>query len=115
MSVFRQLVTGGGDDYERRKKAVEALSGDFPIVAEVLAGSPGDGKTPPISEGSITFFLDADKAKFKIFVKSEGASYFGVVADMLNPWGSINSALLVNDVSRKRDSGQNDATKKVPY
>jgi len=115
MAGFRQLVTGGKDDPAARAKGVEKIGAESPIVAEILAGSPAGGGLAEVPPATISFFMDGEKLKFKIFVKGDLGTFFGVVEDVLNPWGSINSAILVGDVSQKRHTVQNGTDAKVPY
>ncbi len=115
MAGFRDIVSGSTDEYQGRVKAALPLADEFPLVAESLAGTPANGTLPEIGPCSLGFYLDGDKAKFVVRVKGEDTVLFGVVADILNPWGSINSALLVGDVSRKRHSEHNGKLSKLPY
>lgn len=115
MASFRQLVTGGKDDSAARLKGVEKISEESPLVAEILAGSPQNGSQAEIPPSTVSFFMDGDKMKFKIFVKGDLGTFFGVVEDVLNPWGSINSAILVGDVSQKKNTVHNGSDAKVPY
>lgn len=115
MSSFRDLVQGGKNEYGQRIKACKPIAESFPFVAEILSGSPSDGENKEVSPGSISFFLDGSQLKFAIYVKSPEQKFFGIIQDIVNPWGSINSALSVGDVSRKRHSEHNGSLDKVPY
>lgn len=106
MASFRDLVTGGNDDQAGREKGTKALAKECPFVAEALAGTPESGKGPAVSPGTVSFYMDGAKMKFSIYVKSPEKKYFGIVSDPLNPFGSVNSALLLGDVSLKRHSEQ---------
>jgi len=115
MSTFRDLVTGGKNEFTSRSKAVESIKESCPLVAEILTGSPAEGGNPEVSPGSVSFYLDGSQVKFAIYVKSPESKFFGVVQDVLNLFASINSALLLGDVSRKRHSEQENGSKVAPY
>lgn len=115
MATFRDLVSGGKNELSARQKAVKTISEECPLVAEILTGSPAEGVLPEVSPGSISFFLDGSQLKFAIYVKSPEQKFFGIIQDIANPWQSINSALLIGDVSRKRHSEQNGSSEKLPY
>jgi len=106
MASFRDIVAGGKNEYGQREKGTKTLKKETPFVAEILAGSPAEGGNPEVSPGTIAFFMDGTQMKFSIFVKTPETKFFGVVQDPLNPWGSVNAALLLGDVSRKRHTEQ---------
>lgn len=102
MAGLRDLLNGGKDHAGEALKIAKPLSKDYPIVAEILGGIPEKGDQRAVSGGTITFFIHEGKARFSVNVKGEEKTFLGEVADILNPWGSINSAMLVGDVSSKR-------------
>jgi len=104
MGSFRDIVAGGKNEYGQREKGTKALKKETPLVSEVLTGSPAEGTSPEVSAGTIAFFMDGAQMKFSVFVKTPETKFFGVVQDILNPWASVNAALLLGDVSRKRHS-----------
>ena len=106
MSAIRNLLKKGTDYEEANLEAVKALRKEFPEVADALAGVPKKGTADAIPSGTITFWVHEGKAKFTYNVKATSQSFIGVVADIANPWGSVNSALLTGEVSSKRYSGQ---------
>lgn len=115
MGSFAALLQGGNDEHGSRKKTAACLLKEFPLVAEALTGTPSENGNPEVPRCAISFYLDGGQAKFVIRVKGNETALFGVCGDLLNPWGSINSALLVGDVSRKRHSEQDASLSKVPY
>jgi len=115
MESFFDLVQGENGSTKAKQAALEPLAKETPLVAQVLQGREAAGTSPAISGGSVSFYMDGNRMKFTIFVKSPEQKFFGVVADVLNPWGSVNSALLVGDVSRKRHSDKLDSNGGVAY
>lgn len=106
MVSFRDMVKGNASAAADRLKGVEKLQDEFPLVSEALAGAVGQNGQKDEEGCTISFWMDGPRMKFKIYVKFTFTSFFGEVADILNPWGSVNSALLTGDVSQKRDSGK---------
>lgn len=106
MASFRDLVTGGKNEHASREKGSKSLKKETPLVAEIFTGTPAEGANSEVSPGTISFYMDGAQLKFSIYVKSPEVKYFGVVADILKPFESVNSALLMGDVSRKRHSEQ---------
>ena len=106
---LRGLVLGVEDNSERRSRAVEPLEDQFPLVAQALAGLPKSDHDEEVPPGTITFWLDGSTMKFTYSVKSVGITYFGVVADVMSPWRSVNDAILLGALSRKRHSGQSNS------
>lgn len=107
MAGLRNLLNGAKDDEKSAKKVVKPLEKEFPLVAEILGGSPATEKEAAISPGTITIFIHGGKARFSANVKSAEITLIGDVADIVNLWGSINSAILVGDVSSKRYTERN--------
>lgn len=101
---IRSLINEKGDFNGGREKAVETIKEFAPLVAECLAGCPKDSQGEEMPPGSITFWLDGPVAKFTYSVKTISVTYYGTVADLAKPWESVNSALLMGEVSRKRHS-----------
>lgn len=115
MASFRDLVQGGKNEYGQRVKACRPIAEACPLVAEILSGSPADGENKEVSPGSISFFLDGSQLKFAIYVKAPEQKFFGIIQDITNPWQSINSALMIGDVSRKRHTEQNGRLSELPH
>jgi len=99
---LKDLLQKEKDDGKIARKAVEKLKKDFPWVAEILGGSPANGDDVEVSPGTITIFFHDGKIRFSANVKSAQKTFIGDIGDVLNPWGSINSAFGVGDVSSKR-------------
>lgn len=102
MAGLRDLLNKGRDNDAEAQKIVKPLAKEFPLVAELLGGMPEKGDQAAISPGTVTFFVHDGKMRFSANVKSAEKTFIGDVADILNPWGSINTALLTGDVSSKR-------------
>lgn len=115
MESFFDLLQAENGSHEAKEKALATLAQEAPLVAQVLGGRAASANTPEISGGSVSFYMDGNRMKFTIFVKSPEQKFFGVVADPVNPWESVNTALLLGDVSRKRHSDPLDSNGKVPY
>lgn len=101
------LLNKGKDNGKNSRQLARPLIKDFPIVAEILGGLAAKGDQPEVAGGTITFFIHEGKIRFSANVKSAEQTLIGEVADILNPWGSINSACLVGDVSSKRYTERN--------
>jgi hypothetical protein len=106
MAGMRSLLKNGKDYDEEARKIVKPLEKEFPLVAELLGGLPETKTDPAVSPGTVTIFIHEGKARFSINVKSASRTFIGDLADILNPWGAINTALLMGDVSSKRYTGQ---------
>ena len=104
MAGLRDFLNGEKDHGKEARKCVKALEQELPLVAEILGGIEANGKAPEVSPSAITIYVSGGKIKFSTNVKSAEKTLHGEIADVLNPWGSINSALLVGDVSSKRYS-----------
>lgn len=102
MAGLRDLLNGGKDHEAEAQKIAKPLAKEYPFVAEILGGIPEKGDQKAVSGGTITFFIHEGKARFSANVKGAEKTFLGEIADILNPWGSINSAMLVGDVSSKR-------------
>jgi len=104
MAGLRDLLKGGKDHDAEAIEITKSLKKDFPFVAEVLGGCPATKTEEAVLSGTITIFIHEGKARFSVNVKSQGKTFIGDLADIANPWGSINSALAMGDVSSKRYS-----------
>lgn len=102
MAGLRDFLNGEKDNGEEARKLVKGLVKEFPLVAEVLGGLPEKGGQAEVSPSAITIFIHGGRIRFSTNVKSAGKTILGEVNDVLNPWGSINSALLTGEVSSKR-------------
>jgi len=102
MAGLRDLLQKENRNGSHARKAVEALQKEYPLVAELLGGLEAKDGQPEVSPGTITIFVHEGKARFSINVKSAEKTFIGDLADVVNPWGSINSALMMGDVSSKR-------------
>jgi hypothetical protein len=102
MSAYRDLFKGDGDEQASRTVAVAAIAKDFPLVSEVLAGIPKNGKEEAVPPGTITFYLDSGKCC--AIIKPKDGDYLGFVPiENLNaPWDSLESAISGGLVSWKR-------------
>lgn len=96
---LRGLLKKDGDNDEASTKAVAALSAEFPIVAEILGGCPASGTSAAVQPGSITLYVRNGRLCWSAVVKSEKMKFYGEVADPVNPYGSINSAMLLGECS----------------
>jgi len=104
---IRNLLFKQKDNEAARQKTASKLSEDFPHVAAILGGLPAEGDEEAVPSGSITIFIHEDgKARFSIKVKAMQQSFSGDMDDILNPWGAINTALGMGEVSSKRYTGQ---------
>lgn len=102
MAGLRDLLNKGKDHDAEAYKICEVLRQEFPLVAEILGGMPAEGTQPAVSPGTITFFVREGRVRFSANVKSQEKTFIGEIADALNPWGCVNTALLTGDVSSKR-------------
>lgn len=102
MAGLRDLLNGGKDYASEALRIAKPLAKDYPIVAEILGGLPEKGDQASVSAGTITFFIHEGKMRFSANVKGAEKTFIGEVGDPLNPWGCVNSAMLVGDVSSKR-------------
>lgn len=102
MAGLRDLLTKEKPNGEAARKLCKPLSKEFPFVAEILGGIEAKGDQIEVSNGTITFYVHDGKIRFSANVKSAEKTFIGDVADILNPWGSINTALQMGDVSSKR-------------
>ena len=96
---LRGLLKKEGDSDEASQKAVAALSSEYPIVAEILGGCPASGTQAAVQPGSITLYVRNGRLCWSAVVKSEKMKFYGEVADVVNPYGSINSAMLLGECS----------------
>lgn len=101
MAGLRDLLNGGKDHGEANRKIAAALKKEFPLVAEILGGLPENGKSPAIPGSAITIYIREGKACFSTNVKAASVTLYGGIADILNPWGCINSVILLGEVSSK--------------
>lgn len=106
MAGFRDLVTQKGDGHEERAKGAKEIKKMWPTLYEVLVGSEKTATDLEVPPSTVAVFLEGTKAKFVINVKGGEATFFGVVADITKPFDSIECALMMGEVSRKRDSRQ---------
>lgn len=98
---LRYLCTGGQDEAEKAFKAADCFREEFPIVAELLGGIPATATEPAISAGAITFYIRGGRLQWSANCKSQEKTFYGEVADSLNPWASINTGVLLGEVSTK--------------
>ena len=96
---LRALLVKDGDNDEATQKAVAALTAEYPIVAEILGGRPASGTQAAVQPGSITLYVRNGRLCWSAVVKSEKMKFYGEVADVVNPYGSINSAMLLGECS----------------
>jgi len=106
MAGLRDLLNGEKDHGEEARKAVKAISKDFPHVAEILGGLPEKDGKAAVSPSAITIWIQDGKARFSSNVKSASRTILGDIADLANPWGSINCILGTGEVSSKRYTEQ---------
>lgn len=99
---LRDLVKDTKDNGEKARKAVKTIAKDFPHVAEILGGLAAKDDQPEISPSAITIWITDGKARFSTNVKSASKTLLGEVADLANPWASINCILGTGEVSSKR-------------
>jgi len=98
-------LLGKDKDYDGEAyKAVESIREECPLVAEILGGVKASQTEPAVAPGSITIYFREGRLCWSANVKSAKATFFGTVADITNPWGSINSALLLGECSQKEYS-----------
>lgn len=104
MSAYRDLFKGDGDEQASRSAAVSAITKDFPLVAEVLAGIPKTAKDEAVPPGTITFYLDSGKPC--AIIKPKDGDYLGFVPieNLFAPWASVETAIAGGLVAwKKRD------------
>jgi len=98
---MRNLFGGPRDVVEAARKAVAKLEEDHPFVFELLGGCPSEGTHKAIEPGTITFFVKDGELRFSANVNSEFLKFNGLCQDVLNPFGSVNTALAMGDVTQK--------------
>lgn len=98
---LRSLLGGKDGGVRSSRKLVEPLRDEYPLVAEILGGLEASGKEPEVPGGTITFSIREGKIRFTANVKSAKKTFYGDVADIANPWGSVNSAFLTNQVAER--------------
>lgn len=98
---MRNLLTRERDLTTDARKAVQKLAEDHPYVFELLGGCPAEGTEAAIEPGTITFFCKDGELRFSANVNSMMLKFHGVCQDVLNPWGAINTALAMGDVTPK--------------
>jgi len=96
---LRALLVKDGDNDEATQKAVAALTAEYPIVAEILGGCAATGTQAAVQPGSITLYVRNGRLCWSAVVKSEKMKFYGEVADVVNPYGSINSAMMLGECS----------------
>jgi len=96
-SLFRQEK----DTVAAARKVVEKLRDDFPYIYELLGGSPAEGTLPAVEPGMIVIFVRDGELRFSANVNSILLKFYGQVQDVVNPWGSINTALAMGEVTTK--------------
>lgn len=109
---MRDLLSKKKDPSVEAQKVVAPLREDYPYVAELLGGMAESGEQKAISPGTITLFVHEGKARFSANVKSEEVTFIGDLEDIVNPLGSINTALAMGDVSSKRYTGPASSSQK---
>lgn len=117
-SGIRSLFVGSRKTFELERRAVAALNEQYPAVAAILGGLEAEGPNPETEPGSITFFVREGKIRWSANVKSADTTLIGEVGDVLNPWGSINTALELGEVSSKRYTERktsSTSTENPPY
>jgi len=98
---MRNLFSGKKDVVEAARKAVAKLEEDHPFVFELLGGCPAEGNQPAIEPGTITFFVKDGSLRFSANVNSMMLKFNGECQDVLNPFGAVNTALAMGDVTQK--------------
>jgi hypothetical protein len=99
---LRSLLGGGGDDPRKLRALLDPIREACPIVAELLGGMLADKGQPAVDPGTITFFVREGKIRFSANVKSAEKTFIGEVADIVNPFESVELALAFGNVSSKR-------------
>lgn len=103
---LREMLKGKAGDDGAARKAVEDIRDAFPLVADILGGIAGGKGQPEILPGTITFFVKDGVARFSINVKSAEMSFIGDLADVADPWNSVEIAMKTGKVSSKRYTEQ---------
>ena len=96
-SLFRQEK----DTVAAARKVVEKLKDDYPYIFELLGGSPAEGTLPAVEPGMLVIFVRDGELRFSANVNSIMLKFYGACQDVLNPWGSINLALAMGEVTTK--------------
>lgn len=93
MAGLRGLLKKDENHDEKAYKAAEVLRAKWPVIAEILGGTPAAGKEAAISPGTITLFVGDGQFRFSANVKSEKRTLIGDIADATSPFDSIEYAL----------------------
>ena len=101
MAGLRDLIKKETNRNAEARELAKPLEKDFPFVAELLGGIAAKGQSPEVPPSTITFFFHEGKIRFSTNVKGLGKTLIGDVADVTNPWGSINTALAMGECSQK--------------
>jgi hypothetical protein len=96
------MLAGKKDDGGKDRKAVDCIREVFPMVADILGGIEAGKGQPAILPGTISFWLKDGVARFSVNVKSAEMSFIGDVADLANPFKSVELAMVSGKVSSKR-------------
>lgn len=96
-SLFRQEK----DTVAAAREVLEKLRDDYPYIYELLGGSPAEGTLPAVEPGMLVIFVRDGELRFSANVNSIMLKFYGRCQDVLNPWGSINTALAMGDVTTK--------------
>jgi len=99
----RELVSGDGNTREARIIACHKLECDFPNLYELFVGTNAAGDKPEISPATISFYAIGDRLKFKIWIKSPDRSFYGICKDVDDPFGSVETAILLGEISTGRE------------
>jgi len=111
---MRDLLKREKDPSVEARKAASPLQTDFPYVFELLGGIAKTATEDAVSPSTITFFANEGKIRFSVNVKSMKLTFIGEVEDVLNPWGSLNTALAMGDVMQREMREQGYTPKDAP-
>lgn len=101
---MRNLFSGKKDVVEAARKAVAKLEADHPFLFELLGGFPAENGIPAVEPGTLTFFVKDGALRFSANVNSMMLKFSGECQDVLNPFGAVNTALAMGDVTQKEIS-----------
>jgi hypothetical protein len=104
MSVYSRIVNQGVGDIDALKSVIKEFASVHPTVGEIFTGAPAAGIVPAVMPGKITFWLEVSGMKCCCSPKEGDISIFAAISEAMNPFGSLEAALIGGTVDiRKSD------------
>lgn len=110
MATWKQRYKTPTDGKEAFLKAVAPIEKLFPEVASVLGGTWAEDGTMEVPPYGVRLFINGGVMKFMISRKDEKLVGYGVISNPDNILGSVEDAILNDEVGWKTGSEQT-----IPY